>query len=120
MLGRVVNHVAALAERRQIARTIVGRIVVEVRAGDIDPRNSHAHSDVRADYADAPSPSVAPLPAIGIPPAPVTEMKDTGPMGRWQCSHRPLARPKRISFDSSDQSIGYSQRCSGIIGMTGF
>jgi len=39
------------------------------------------------------------------------------PWGRWQCSHLPFARGKRISWDNSAQSIGYSHRCSVAIGI---
>src|SRR3546814_10725731 len=81
VLGRVVNQVAALAERSQIARAVVGRIVVEVRAGDIDPRDLHDRDDIGTGNADAASPPVAPVPTIGIPPAPVPQMEDASPVG---------------------------------------
>jgi hypothetical protein len=106
MLGRVVDHVAALTKRGQVARSVVGRIMVQVRAGDIHPGEPNDRGDVRTGNPDAASPSVAPLAAIGIPPAPVTKMEDASPCGRRQCSHRPPARPNRIIFDSSGQSIG--------------
>ncbi len=76
MLGRVVDHVAALAERGEIARRIVGRVVIEVRAGDIHPREPDDRGDVCPDDTDAPSPPVAPLSAIGIPPATIAKMED--------------------------------------------
>lgn len=80
MFGRVVDHVAALAERSEIARPIVGRVVVEVRAGDIDPRQPNRFGDICAWHADATSSPIAPLPAIGIPPPAIAEVEDTRPM----------------------------------------
>ena len=76
MFGRVVAHVAALAERGEVARQIVPRIMVEVRAcqddiGGPDRGEFEAIADRHA------SPAVGP-PASGsrIPPAPVAEMRD--------------------------------------------
>jgi hypothetical protein len=76
MFGRVVDHVAALAERSEIARPIVGRVVVEVCAGDIDPRQPNRFGDIRARHADATPSAIAPLPAIGIPPAAIAEVEN--------------------------------------------
>ena len=39
MLDRVVDHVAALAERREVARPVVAGIVVQVRAGEDHTRS---------------------------------------------------------------------------------
>ena len=118
MLDRVVNHVAALAERREIAQAVVGRIVIECAQA--------IYTRVIRTIAARSAPAMRtrrPLPsrqcrrsASHQRPSPRWKMR--APWGRRQCSHRPLARPKRINFDSSGQSIGYSQRCSAMIGMT--
>jgi hypothetical protein len=76
MFGRVVFHVAALAERGEVARRIVGRIVVQVRAGNVDPREPDNRHNVGTSNANAASPSVAPLPPISIPPPAIAKMKD--------------------------------------------
>ena len=75
MLGRVMDHVAPLAERGEVSGCIVGRIMVQVRARDIDPRDTddRRHACVRGSHA--PSPPVAPLAAIGVPPAAVAEVE---------------------------------------------
>src|SRR3546814_8903347 len=46
MLVSIVDHVAPLAERSQVARGAVGRIMVEVGAGDIDPRDTDDRHEV--------------------------------------------------------------------------
>ena len=76
MLGRIVDHVAALTKRREIARRIVGWIVIEVGARDVDPRDPDDPGNVRPDNADAPPPSITPLAPIGIPPATIAEVED--------------------------------------------
>ncbi len=45
MLGRIVDHMAALAERREIAGHAVARIVIEMRAGEHDIGRSHRLED---------------------------------------------------------------------------
>ncbi len=106
MLGRVVDHVAALTKRGEVARSVVGRIVVQVRAGDIHPGEPNDRGDVRTGNPDAASPPVAPLAAIGIPPSPVTKMEDASPVRAPAMLAPTPARPNRIIFDSSGQSIG--------------
>ena len=46
MFGRVVDHVAALAERSELAGRIVGWIVLQVCARDIDARDAHDRGDI--------------------------------------------------------------------------
>ena len=75
MLGRIVDHVAALAQCGQVARCIVGRIVVEMRARDIDPGHTHDRRHPLVGRTDPTPPPVAPVPAIGVPPPPVAQME---------------------------------------------
>lgn len=72
MLGSIVDHVASLAERSQIARCVVGRIMVEVRAGDIDPRDPDDRREVDRPDPDPLSAPVSPLPAVHVPPPSIT------------------------------------------------
>ena len=80
MLGRVVDHVASLAERSQVARRIVSRIMVQVRARDIDPRHADDGGHCGNGCAHPPTAAVTPMPAIGIPPSAVTQMEYASPM----------------------------------------
>lgn len=80
MLPRVVDHVATLAERGEVAQPIVGRVMIEVRTRNVDPGDAHGHCDVRAGQPDAAPPPVAPMPAIRIPPAAVAQVEDASPV----------------------------------------
>ncbi|MFD1104951.1 hypothetical protein [Sphingobium olei] len=75
MLGRIVDHVTPLAECGQVARRIIGRIMVEVGAGDIDPRNTDARREVDCSDPDPLSPPVSPLPAIHVPPPSIAQVE---------------------------------------------
>lgn len=75
MLGRVVGHVAPLAERGEVAGRIVGRIVVQGRAREIDPSDAHDRRDAGTRRAHPPPLAITPLPAIGIPPASIAQVK---------------------------------------------
>ncbi len=80
MLGRVMNHMAPLAERGQVARRIIGRIMVQMRARDIDPRDANDRRDPSAGRAHPASASITPLSAIGVPPAAIAQVKHAPPM----------------------------------------
>ena len=75
MLVSIVNHVAPLAERSQVARGVVGRIMVEVSAGDIDPRDTDDRREVYRPDPDPPSAPVSPLPTIHVPPPSVAQVE---------------------------------------------
>src|SRR3546814_5875287 len=66
-------HVAPLAGRSQVARGVVGRIMVEVDAGDIDPRDTDDRHEVYRPDPDPPSAPVSPLPTIHVPPPSVAQ-----------------------------------------------
>lgn len=80
MLGSIVDHVAPLAERSQVARRVVGRIMIEVRAGDIDPRDPDDRREVDCSDLDPLSASISPLPAIHVPPPSVAQVEHALPM----------------------------------------
>src|SRR3546814_15806147 len=75
MLVSIGEHVAPLAERSQVARGFVGRIMAEVGAGDIDPRDTDDRHEVYRPDPDPPSARVSPLPTIHITPPSVPQME---------------------------------------------
>ena len=74
MLRRVVNHMATLTKRSEIARQAVARIVVEMRAGQHDIGRPHRRKGEAALDRDPFATAGAPAGGIGIPPATVAEM----------------------------------------------
>ena len=96
VLGRVVQHVAALAERGEVARPIATRIVAEMAACQDHPGNRQAGNGTeavqawlpclerigRGQAAHSPAAPVAPTTALGVPPPPVA-----------QVDHRPAVWP---------------------------
>ena len=80
MLRRIVNHVASLAERGEVAEAVVAGIMVQVRARGVHPGGADDRREIAIRYADAPSPPVPPMPVIGVPPATVAEVEDAGAM----------------------------------------
>lgn len=87
MLGRVVDHVAALAKRGEVSptRTTEGRIVVEVGGCKIDGFARHANCLERHEPGLPPelaSATVAPGPNLRVPPHAVdAELGDEEAMG---------------------------------------
>lgn len=74
MLGRVVQHVAPLAQRREVRGRVITRIVIEMRAGQHDPRHPHLRqrNPQRRDPATLGRSPASPL---AIPPTPVAQMR---------------------------------------------
>lgn len=72
-----MDHVAALAECREVAISVVRRVVIAVRSGKNDSRGAHPSEHVvGADLqARAPTPTVAPGQGICVPPAAVAEVE---------------------------------------------
>lgn len=89
-----MDHVATLAERGEVARPVVARIVVEMRAGEHDARDEQPRRRLEPgehelfaldrvgmpERADTPPPAIAPDAAIVIPPPAVAEVPDRAPM----------------------------------------
>jgi len=70
MVRPIVQHVAALTERAQILRPIVGRVAIQVRRSEHDarhPRPSRLHKI--GPSGRAPSVSIAPVPLVTAPRA---------------------------------------------------
>ena len=80
MLGRVVEHVAALAQGGEVAWDVVPRIVIEMRAGEDDIGRADAAKREAIADRDPPAPLRAPASRFGVPPAPVAEMRDEAAM----------------------------------------
>ena len=78
MLGAVVQHVTALAERREVAGRVVGGVVVSVRRRQHDARQAHLPEQVFGDepMVQAAPASVTPRSGLRIPPAAVGEHPD--------------------------------------------
>ncbi|KAJ8137351.1 hypothetical protein OY671_009436, partial [Metschnikowia pulcherrima] len=72
---RVMDHVAPLAQRGEVAGRVVGRIMVQVRARDKDPRDADDRRHTRARRSRTPSASVAPSAAISVPPAAIAQVE---------------------------------------------
>lgn len=107
MLRPVVNHVAALAEGREVGVRVGGRVMVPMGGCEDDVGPASAVEDLSAGPDSDPTPlSIAPTAGLGVPPTPVPKVVDHLPCGRPQLSHRPCAQPKRFAIDISRQSIG--------------
>ena len=76
MLGRIVDHVAALAKRPQVGWIAVARIVIEVRARQHDICHPYAREREAAFHRDALALVRSPAPSIGVPPASIAEMRN--------------------------------------------
>ena len=89
MLASVVAHMAPLAERSEVARSVVAGIVVQVRAGEHDARDPQRGGRVDAgearlracqlhrcgQTANPPALPVAPACGVLVPPHPIAEMQ---------------------------------------------
>lgn len=74
MFRRVVQHVAPLAQRREVRRRIITRIVIEMRAGQHDPRHPHL-CQRNPQRRDPPAFRRSPASPLGVPPTSVAEMR---------------------------------------------
>ena len=94
MLVLVMQHVTALAERLQVARTVVRGIMVEMRCRQIHARRPDlSQGDRLRPVPQGPALAVAPSPAFGVPPASVAETNDDlamWPRATLAAAFRPL------------------------------
>ena len=99
MLWPVVDHVAALAEGREIGIRVVGRIVVPVRGckDDMGPAGSAEDINARPGPDPAPPP-IAPATGLSVPPTPVAEVVDHLPV-RPPTALTPTLRPAEADRD---------------------
>ena len=75
MFGRVMKHMAALAQCGKIARQIVTRIVIEMCAGEHDIGRPDTRNVEPPPDRDPSATIRTPIADIGIPPPPVTKMR---------------------------------------------
>ncbi|KAK0331449.1 hypothetical protein LTR94_028872, partial [Friedmanniomyces endolithicus] len=73
----VVEDVAPLAERGEIGGAAVARVMIEVRAGENDIGRSHQVKGEAGGNLDLPAAPGAPGACLDVPPAAVTQMRDT-------------------------------------------
>jgi hypothetical protein len=76
MFDSVVDHVTTLAERCQILRTVVGRIMIEMGTGNHDVRRAECRATEDDDGLHHPALTAALATAPTIPPAADAEMLD--------------------------------------------
>lgn len=78
VLVPIVQHVTALAERREAGIRIVARVVIPVRGRQHDPRCAHMAEEILylRPPAKAPSLIITPGAALGVPPVPVAKVTD--------------------------------------------
>ena len=76
MFGAIVQHVTALAEGAQVPQPVIGRVVIKMRGGQNNPCGAHRKvaCDRLGQAGELPAVSVAPSPALFVPPSTVAEM----------------------------------------------
>ena len=92
MLRPVVDHVAALAEGREVGVRVVRGVVIPMGSSEDDPGSTGASEDVspRSD-PDPASPPIAPPTSLSVPPAAISKVVDHPPV--WPPA--PLAAASR-------------------------
>ncbi len=75
MLGRVVDHVAALAERFQVRRRAVPRVMIEMRAGLHDVGHPDPSQCEAALHRDPLALVRSPARRVSVPPASIAKMR---------------------------------------------
>lgn len=109
MLEPIVKHVAALAERLEVARPIVGWVMIEVRCrqhhmGGADQRLTRGIGNIKGGWSpQGASLAAAPAALLLVPPAAIAKMVDdlpvwtaaafTAPLGALEADHRRELRP---------------------------
>ena len=81
MFGPIVDHVAALAEGREVGVGVVGGVVIPMGSSQHNSCSVNQAEDVgpcRDPYP--PAPAIAPSASLRVPPAPVAEVVDHPPM----------------------------------------
>ena len=108
MLEPIVKHVAALAERLEVARPIVGWVVIKVgrrqhNMGGADQRLTRGIGDIKGGGSrQGASLAATPAALLFVPPATIAKMVDdlpvwtaafTTPLGALEADHRRELRP---------------------------
>ena len=81
MLWPIVDHVAALAEGREVGICVVRGVVVPMGRRQDDPGPTGSSQDVSfRGYSDPPAPAIAPPTSLRVPPAAIPEVVDQLPV----------------------------------------
>lgn len=75
MLGRIMDHVAALAERAEVSGRAIAWIMIEVRARQHDIGHPDAREQEASLHRDTLAMVGTPARRIGVPPASVAKMR---------------------------------------------
>lgn len=75
MLWPIVEHVASLAERRELVQRTVAGIMIEVCAGQYNRRPSPLQQNVLRRPSHASTLTVAPVTPVPVPPSPIPQME---------------------------------------------
>ena len=113
VFGRIVEHMAALAQCGEIARQIMARVMIEMRAGEHDIGRTDAEHVEPFTNRDPSTTVRTPIAGIGIPPSPVAEMRDEAEM-RPRTSL--AARTGTIETDRSRQLLPIDRVKPAVLG----
>ena len=81
MLRPVVDHVAALAEGREVGVRVVRGVMIPVGGGQDHPSPASAAEDVGTGPDPDPAPpTIAPATGLSVPPTPIAEVIDHLPV----------------------------------------
>ena len=108
MLRPVVDHVASLAERREVGVGVVRGVVIPMCGCQHDLRHSDpSHEIIEARRAGDRLPLLVALGAqLTVPPAAIRETVDLLPVWPPTPLAAAIARPNRITAESCGQSMG--------------
>jgi len=95
MLRSIMNHVAALAERRHPVECAVARIMIKVGTGQHHRRPGTVRQNILRGPSYAPPLAIAPAEPLPVPPSPVTQMEDFQAVGAAAMLALAPARTKR-------------------------
>ena len=113
VFGRIVEHMAALAQCGEIARQVMARVMIEMRAGEHDIGRTDAEHVEPFANRDPSTTVRTPIAGIGIPPSPVAEMRDEAQM-RPRTSL--AARTGTIETDRSRQLLPIDRVKPAVLG----
>ena len=107
MLRPVVKHVAALTERSKVARPVIGRIVVEMRAGQHDARCTNSQG--RGDELAVRSPAML---AAALCPLKADDDRQLTPIDRIE---PPVLGRIGITLPPLQRKVGERARCDKLL-----
>ena len=107
MLWPVVDHVAVLAERREVGVHVVRGVVISLGCGQHHPGPTDPSEDVGfCSDPDPAAPAITPPTRICVPPAAIAEMNRPSARAAARSPRSSLRGPNRITAESCGQSMG--------------